>query len=448
MNRTIRMCLCIGLAIIGMTCSASADKRVALVIGNSQYLHTQRLVNPENDARLIASILREQGFEVLDHQNLDFKGMKRAIRAYTTKLESHGKDTVGLIFYAGHGLQSDGRNYLVPVDAQIEKEGDVEIETISSQSLLSGVTFAGNRLNIIILDACRNNPYRGVFRSASRGFARMDAPVGSIVAFSTAPGTVAADGSSTNSPYTAALAKAMVEPGLKIEEAFKRVRAAVYAKTGGKQVPWESSSIFGDFFFAGKRTADKPARVQKLMSPAAEAWSMIKDTRTEGDLKVFIERFPNSFYADLARSRLKKLKPAVGMISKPSKARPVANRPTATQPLAPTSSEDVARRRAGACLLMPSEQACNGRPQCKWENTYKFCGAADATTDASARESSLRTEAHRVRPTPTQKVVRESLEDVARRQAGACILMQDKQACNGRPQCSWNSGYQFCGATQ
>ena len=286
---------------------ADVPKRLALVIGNSQYEHTQPLANPENDAKLMASTLRRQGFDVLEHTNLGFKAMKRAIRAYTTKLEASGKETVGLIFYAGHGVQVNGRNYLLPTDAQISKEGDVEIESISTQGLLSGVQIAGNRLNIIILDACRNNPYRGVFRSVSRGFARMDAPVGSLVAFSTAPGMVAADGTGANSPYTAALASAMAEPGLKIEDVFKRVRATVYAETAGQQVPWESSSIFGDFYFAGRDTnAAQPGEAER-------AWRNVKDSNRPADLKAFMKRYPNSFFVDLARSRLEEIQVAIGM---------------------------------------------------------------------------------------------------------------------------------------
>ena len=318
MARAAVRLICLALLIVTSAGPASANKRVALVIGNSAYAHTQPLANPENDARLMASVLSRRGFEVLAHTNLGFKGMKRAAKAFTTKLEAYGKDTIGLIFYAGHGIQSEGRNYLVPVDAKIDKEGDIEIETISSDSLLSGVRIAGNRLNIIILDACRNNPYKGRFRSASRGLARIDAPVGSLVAFSTAPGTVAADGASANSPYTAALAKAMAVPDMKIEEVFKRVRNTVYAATKGKQVPWESSSIFGDFYFSTTRQiaveakpetpAPAPARPSATTGEAAEIWKTIKGTEDPDELEAFIARYGDSFYGTLAAKKLARLK--------------------------------------------------------------------------------------------------------------------------------------------
>ncbi len=324
MHRLRVFTLFFALLLFGLLAPALAAKRVALVIGNADYEHTQRLANPENDSRLIASILRRQGFEVLEHRNLGYKAMKRAIRAYTSKLTNYGKDTVGLIYFAGHGLQASARNFLLPVDARIEKEGDIQIEAISSQDLLSGVQYAGNRLNVIILDACRNNPYRGTFRSASRGLARMDAPVGSLLAFSTAPGTVAADGDGAHSPYTAALADAMVQPGLKIEEVFKRVRAKVYDKTGGRQVPWESSSIFGNFYFETQPSGSPPRQTsnQKPTSrdPAREAWGAISGTSSKAILGAFIAKFPNSLYADFARARIREIdKQQTALIVPPKK---------------------------------------------------------------------------------------------------------------------------------
>lgn len=295
--------------------TGDAENRVALVIGNSDYQHTQRLANPENDARLIAAVLAERGFEVIQHTNLGFKETKRAINEFTSRLEFYGKDTVGLIFYAGHGVQVDGQNYLVPVDAQIGKEGDVAIEAISSQTLLSGVQMAGNRLNIIILDACRNNPYRGSFRSSTRGLARMDAPIGSLVAFSTAPGMVAADGDGASSPYATALAKLMAQPGLKLEEVFKQVRQHVHEQTDGAQVPWESSSIFGDFFFtppelASGTQATQPSLPDPLVDDRAielAFWQSISDSSNKVAFEAYLERYPAGEFAALARLKLDEL---------------------------------------------------------------------------------------------------------------------------------------------
>ncbi len=231
--------------------AAQAEKRIALVMGNSAYQNVGELANPANDARLIAKVLRTQNFEVIERLDLTQKKMKRAFTEFTRKLKRAGRDTVGFVFYAGHGLQVRGLNYLVPIDARIEVEGDVDIEAISANSLLFGMKEAGNRMNVIIFDACRNNPYRSLFSSGTRGLAQMGSPRGSLVAFSTAPGSVAADGNGKNSPYSVTLAKFLVQPGLGIEQVFKATRQEVFAMTKERQLPWESSSLIGNFYPAG-----------------------------------------------------------------------------------------------------------------------------------------------------------------------------------------------------
>ena len=223
-------------------------ERLALVIGNASYTEGP-LRNPVNDSRLIADTLRKVGFEVLEYENMSQREMKRAIRTFGDKLDGLSEDAVGLVYYSGHGIQADNTNYLIPVDAKISSEADLDIEAVSASSILKQMEFARNGLNIVILDACRNNPYGRSFRSASKGLARMDAPVGSIVAYATSPGNVAYDGSGNNSPYTKALAEAMLQEGLKIEELLKRVRISVAEDTNNKQIPWESSSLIGDFSF-------------------------------------------------------------------------------------------------------------------------------------------------------------------------------------------------------
>ncbi len=288
--------------------AVAAPKRVALVIGNSAYQFTSPLLNPANDARLIAEKLRATGFEVLEHTNLGHQDMRRAFANYTSRIEQYGRDTVGLIFYAGHGLQVNGQNYIMPVDARIAKEADVEVDAINASTLMRSIALSGNKLNVIILDACRNNPYRAKFRSAARGLARMDAPVGSLVAFSTAPGMVAADGSGANSPYSQSLAKAITTPGLKIEDMFKRVRNDVYTQTKGAQVPWESSSIFRDFYFAQPPTAAPAATAPAgAANDAGKVWVTIQTTTSTAVLNAFIAQFPKSIYATFAKARLNEL---------------------------------------------------------------------------------------------------------------------------------------------
>ena len=183
--------------------SAQAEKRMALVIGNSNYSKAP-LPNAANDARLMANTLKAQQFEVFSYFDAGQKDMKRAVSTFTAALKQSGKDTVALVYYAGHGVQVKGENYLIPADANIEKEADVDIESVGVSAMMSALEHTETRLNIIVLDACRTNPF-GYSRSAERGLARIDAPTGSIVAFSTAPGKAAQDGDGGNSPYTSAL---------------------------------------------------------------------------------------------------------------------------------------------------------------------------------------------------------------------------------------------------
>ncbi|MEI2780122.1 MAG: SUMF1/EgtB/PvdO family nonheme iron enzyme [Candidatus Competibacter sp.] len=236
---------------------ALAEPRTALVVGNAGYRDSP-LNNPVNDARDVAEALRAMGFEVIQRENLDKRGFDAAVSNFARQLQQRGG--VGLFYYSGHGAQVRGENYLIPVNAAIQSEADVEYEAVNAGRVLRNMEQAGNGLNIVVLDACRNNPYRGWYRSeGNKGLARMDAPTGSIIAYATAPGTVAADGAGRNSPYTAQLLPAMRAPGLGIEQLFKQVRIQVAKATDNRQVPWESSSLMGDFFFVPPALPAPPA---------------------------------------------------------------------------------------------------------------------------------------------------------------------------------------------
>jgi hypothetical protein len=230
------------------TGQAGASKRIALVIGNGAYTNAPPLKNPPNDARDMADALSQLGFEVEHGVDLDQRRMKSMIRQFGQKLKGGGQ---GLFYFAGHGIQLRGRNYLIPVDAEITSEADVEDQGVDANLVMGLMDEAGNGLNVVILDACRNNPFARSFRSASNGLAQMDAPSGTLIAYATAPGSVASDGNARNGLYTQELLKNMRTPGLGIEEVFKRVRIAVRNSTQGKQTPWESSSLVGDFYFNG-----------------------------------------------------------------------------------------------------------------------------------------------------------------------------------------------------
>ena len=300
--------------VIGAASMAAAvtEPRVALVIGNGGYEEAP-LANPVNDARLMAETLRGLGFDVIERTDADSREMKLAIFELGDRLEAAGKDAVGLFYYAGHGVQVNGQNYLIPLGAEITKERHVAIEAVGASWVLGQMEFVGNRVNFVILDACRNNPLTRGFRSQVRGLAKMDAPTGSLVAYSTGPGDVAVDGDGTNSPYTLALAEVMQMPNVPAEKVFKLVRDAVREATKGAQTPWEESSMTGeDFFFAVAKpiVVEAPAVSSSLDSAEQAFWQAIKDSASAFDYLAYLDTYPDGVYAALARARADALRAA------------------------------------------------------------------------------------------------------------------------------------------
>lgn len=290
-------------------CQADAEARVALVIGNSEYGPAiGKLKNPVNDAKLIAETLKSLGFAVETVLNADQKAMKRAIKAFGTRLQKSGKDATGLFYYAGHGMQVEGVNYLLPVGAEIEKESDVEIESIATDDVMTQMQFAGNAVNLVFLDACRNNPLARSSRSVASGLARLDAPRGSFVGYSTAPGDVAADGDGANSLYAIALSEELKKPGISIEEAHRNVRARVLAETGQKQTPWDSSSLTGAVVLAGLTPeTGATSGAASPLSTETVFWESIKDSSDPSDFSSYLKKYPGGAFSDLAKNRLKAL---------------------------------------------------------------------------------------------------------------------------------------------
>ncbi|GAB3982529.1 hypothetical protein GCM10028806_54410 [Spirosoma terrae] len=227
------------------------EKRLALVIGNANYPSSNRLANPANDAEDMSKALKNVGFEVMQFTDLDNRSMLRAINEFGTKLKDY---QVGLFYYAGHGVQSKGRNYLVPIDAKPTSEGEIEYDCFLADRILTKMEDAHTRTNIVVLDACRDNPFE---RSWSRGgdekgLSAMNGPSGTYLAFATSPGKTAADGTARNGLYTAMLLKYLSVPGLSIESVFKQVRLEVMKQSNNRQTPWELSSLIGDFYFMSK----------------------------------------------------------------------------------------------------------------------------------------------------------------------------------------------------
>ncbi|MDM8522709.1 SUMF1/EgtB/PvdO family nonheme iron enzyme [Desulfococcaceae bacterium HSG8] len=227
--------------------AAQSENRVALVIGNGNY-ESSPLRNPVNDVRAMSETLGKLGFEVTKQENLGFQEMSEAIALFGEKLLQGG---VGLFYYAGHGIQYNGKNYLIPIGSGIQHEKQVKYRAVDAGSVLAEMDNARNRMNIVILDACRDNPFARSFRTGGKGLVSMDAPVGSMIAYATAPGKTASDGSGKNGLYTSELIREMQKPDMRLVDVFDNTRRAVRKQTGGKQIPWESRALEGAFYFAG-----------------------------------------------------------------------------------------------------------------------------------------------------------------------------------------------------
>ena len=230
------------------------EHRLALVIGNADYLNTNPLQNPVNDAKAIAEALKDVGFTVMLYLNSDLKTMKKAMDDFGVKLPEYN---VGLFYYAGHGMQVKGNNYLIPVDASLKVEQDVDYDCVDAGRLLGKMEAAGTNTNIVILDACRDNPFARSWGTRSvaqteTGLAFMNAPSGSIIAYATSPGKTASDGTGKNGLYTEAILQYIKYPSLSIEDFFKNVRIDVEKKSNRTQTPWESTSLKGNFYFTIK----------------------------------------------------------------------------------------------------------------------------------------------------------------------------------------------------
>jgi uncharacterized caspase-like protein len=223
----------------------SIGKRVALVIGNSKYKYGP-LINPKNDADDITKALSESGFTVISLRDASLAEMRQAVRKFGDSLL---QSDVGLVYYSGHGMEVKGRNYLIPVNADIHSEDEVPDQGLDVSFILEKMATANKKVNILMIDACRDNPHARSFRSSSRGLTSMDAPNGTLISFSTAPGKVAFDGTGRNSPYVKYFLEAIKTPNRPIEQVFKEVRRNVQIETKNVQTPWENTSLNGDFYF-------------------------------------------------------------------------------------------------------------------------------------------------------------------------------------------------------
>ncbi|MCG6858608.1 MAG: caspase domain-containing protein [Salaquimonas sp.] len=344
------------IALMTAGAQASTGKRVAMVIGNSAYEHAPQLANPSNDAADIANALRSLGFIVVEGQDLTNRGMRNKIREFASDLR--GAD-VGMLFYAGHGLQVNGRNYLAPIDAKLDFESDLDFETIPLDFIQRQMEREVSTI-LLFLDACRDNPLTRSFKAASRsggagkGLAEVKSAPGTLIAFSTDPNNVALDGKGRNSPFTQALLDNIGRENVEIQTMMTDVRQQVYQETDEQQTPWINSSLLGRFYFApkddetdgtsqsatdsgtakatGKNSSVDRAQIEKL------AWDAVKDTDNPDELQAFISTFGSSFYGKLARLKLQRLREnekageATAQTDKPSQPAPEQQLASLEQP--------------------------------------------------------------------------------------------------------------------
>jgi uncharacterized caspase-like protein len=272
-----------------MPTEAAAEARLALVIGQSAYRTVPELPNAANDAKGMTELLGNAGFTVTTASNLAQNDMRQAISDFAGKVSASGADTVALVFYAGHGLQIDGENYLVPVDLDPKREADIPLQGVRLNDLLNTLGALPTRARIFMLDACRNNPFPAL-SGTGHGLAIVDTKAGAqgtFISYSTSPGAEAEDGTGIDSPYTTAALTVAKQPNLPIEEVFKRIRVAVAQSTDGRQIPWESSSLTTDFkFFGGDSSSAQTAL------PGASSMALASGTRSLEDWRKDLQGKP------------------------------------------------------------------------------------------------------------------------------------------------------------
>ena len=302
--------------------SANAKGRVALVIGNGSYTNAAPLINPASDASLITASLKTLGFTVVSLIDGDHSSMLKMLAKFGRLAENAD---IALFFYAGHGLQVAGKNWLLPVNADIASRTDLPASAISANSVLELMELSGAKARIAILDACRNNPLsRSLTRATTRGLAKIDSSAaGTMVVFATAPGDVALDGSGTNSPFSKALSQQMLTPGIEVRQMIGRVRSDVMAQTNDKQVPWVNEAIVGEIYLASPpKIVEAPVKAIQNPTPSINLamqqsanntaqeiafWNSVKDSKVREVLELYINKYPEGVFVEIARANIRNL---------------------------------------------------------------------------------------------------------------------------------------------
>lgn len=389
MRTSIAAC-CLGLAaLFAALAPASAEKRVALVIGNAAYKHVPRLANPGNDASDMAAKLRELGFEVLDGVDLQKRDMEKRIRGFATLLA--GAD-VGLFYYAGHGLQVDGKNFLAPTDAELKAESDLDFEAVDLDLVLKHMV-RNAPISIVFLDACRDNPLATNLAKAGRsidvgrGLAPVATPASMMIVYATEPGNVALDGSGRNSPFTAALLRHIGAEGASISDVMIDVRKDVLEATGGNQRPFESASLTGKFFFKPRVEPAAPSPSEEI---AALKEEVARLQEHQGALLKSQQEQLERLQAKLAGETDKgatppapspaKPAPAATATAKPEETKIAAAEPPPPQPATPSVSASPLPEPRGAEAVAKDLHEALKEIGC-------YAGAIDGTWDAGSQSA-------------------------------------------------------------
>ncbi|MGE0211002.1 MAG: caspase family protein [Parvibaculaceae bacterium] len=341
----VAACLCLSLL------PAEAARRVALVIGNSDYQHVARLPNPANDTEDLAGALEKVGFTVRRETNLTFEGMRRALRDFSD--EAIGSD-MALIYYAGHGMEVDKQNYLIPVDARLNKDRDLPYEAIPLE-LVSASVDGAKELKLVLLDACRNNPFNSIMevtsatRAIGRGLARVEPEAGTLIGFASREGTTADDGDGRNSPYAKALIDFIGEPGLEVNFLFRKVHDAVVGATQGRQQPFMHGALPGRLIYFVPPVEQPKAEpqiptVSNVPSPEIQVelayWDSIKGAGDPKLFKAYLDQYPNGRFATLARLMLKQAETKLASRDTSAEVQEPAKQPLATQPPPESKAEE------------------------------------------------------------------------------------------------------------
>ncbi len=453
--------LAVACTLVTFSASAQAplDIRVALVIGNAAYAGVAALANPVNDAHDMADTLQNLGFTVVELRDGGKAQMVEAIDKVRKSL--NGKEGVGMLYYAGHGLQLDWHNYMVPVDVKLTSAADVPMQMVDVNAVIDAFKSAGNRMNILVLDACRDNPFK--VSGSAKGLAPLDALPGTFLAYATAPGNVAEDGDQAtvdgkpgNGLYTQYLLAELRKPTVKIEDIFKRTRLAVRTASSGRQVPWESTSLEEDFFFQrSAKAALSPDETERQFQLQLDQWTRLQASSQLSELQKFLADFPSGPFSELAQFRFNRIYKAEMQARAAQAAREAERTKIAAQALAVAQAlalEEAIRaaQERAQQQLLAQEQArkaaelqAQAQAHSRAAAEIKALTAARVAAEARAREGALLAEqaraaeeiraAAQARAAAESRLAAEKSAEDARKSASALALTQPAKSASPTP---------------